>query len=137
VDAERLAALPLFSRLEPEHRARLAELAGEIEVPAGSAVVTEGDFGLALFVIEEGTAEVTRGGAPIASLGPGDVIGEIAVLSAGRRIASVVATTPLRLIALLNRDVWRLERDAPEIAESLRALVRERIEQTLAEAPAS
>lgn len=131
MDADRLASLPLFSDLAPDLRARLAELAGELELPAGATVVTEGDFGLALFVIAEGTVAVSRGGAPIASLGPGDVIGEIAVLSSGRRIASVVATSPLRLVALLNRDVWRLEREAPEVVETLRGLVRRRTEETV------
>ena len=59
------------------------------------------------------------------SLGPGDVFGEIAVMSSGRRTASVVATSDMRLIALFKRDVWELERSAPDAAERLRTLVAE------------
>jgi CRP-like cAMP-binding protein len=60
-----------------------------------------------------------------ASLGPGDVFGEIAVMASGRRTASVVATSPMGLIVLFKRDVWELERRSPEAAGRLRALVAE------------
>jgi CRP-like cAMP-binding protein len=64
-------------------------------------------------------------GQPLWALGPGDIFGEIAVISSGRRTASVVATSPMRLIALFKRDVWNMERDCPEAAERLRARVAE------------
>jgi CRP/FNR family transcriptional regulator, cyclic AMP receptor protein len=60
-------------------------------------------------------------GDKVREVGPGDVIGEIAVLASGRRTASVVATSPVQVIALFKRDVWRLEDDAPEAAGRLRA----------------
>jgi hypothetical protein len=50
------------------------------------------------------------------------------VLAAGRRTASVVATCPVVMIALLNRDVWALERRAPAVAARLRELLRERLD---------
>ena len=60
------------------------------------------------------------------ALGPGQVFGEVAILSSGRRTASVVATSPMRLIGFFKRDVWALEQRAPEAAERLRTLVAER-----------
>ncbi|HKV69393.1 MAG TPA: cyclic nucleotide-binding domain-containing protein [Gaiellales bacterium] len=63
------------------------------------------------------------------TLGPGDVFGEIAVIASGGRTATVVATSPMRLIALLKPDVWALERRSPATAEGLRALVAERRER--------
>jgi CRP-like cAMP-binding protein len=51
------------------------------------------------------------------------VIGEVAVLVAGRRSASVVATTPMRLITFFKRDVWAMEDEAPEAARRLRELI--------------
>jgi CRP-like cAMP-binding protein len=81
-----------------------------------------------MFAIESGTVEVSANGRPLATLGPGDVFGEVAVLAAGIRMATVVATSPVRLIALLKRDVWAIERRSPETAERLRALIRQRLD---------
>ena len=89
-------------------------------------MATEGDFGHALYAVESGTAEVTSDGKKLGTLGPGDVFGEIAVLASGRRTATVVATSPMRLIALFKPQVWALERKAPVAAERLRSLIAER-----------
>lgn len=131
MDPARLEAIELFRDLDEEQRSRLAGIAGELEVPAGETIAQEGDFGAALFAIEEGTADVLRNGEHIATLGAGDVFGEVAVLRSGRRIATVVASSPMRLITVLNRDVWRLEQDAPAMAEALRDTVRRRVAETL------
>jgi CRP/FNR family transcriptional regulator, cyclic AMP receptor protein len=137
MDSSRIAAIPLFSALAPEQQAQLAEVAGEVTLPAGSVVAAEGDFGYALFAIEEGTAEVRRDDELVGRLGPGDVVGEIAVLSSGRRIATVTATSPVRLITLLNRDVWRLERESPRALEGLRETVRRRTAETVGAWPST
>jgi CRP-like cAMP-binding protein len=63
----------------------------------------------------------------VADLGPGDVVGEVAVLASGRRTATVVATSPVRVIALFKRDVWRLEQEAPETAQRLHAAIEEHV----------
>jgi CRP/FNR family transcriptional regulator, cyclic AMP receptor protein len=62
----------------------------------------------------------------VATVGPGDVIGEMAVLATGRRTATIVATTTLRLWSLFKRDVWKLEERAPGAAERLRGVLDER-----------
>ncbi len=94
--------------------------------PAGEALMSEGDFGHALFLIETGTADVSVHGEKVAVVGPGDIVGEAAVLVSGRRTASVVATAPVRAIAFFKRDVWGLERAAPAAARRLRAAFDER-----------
>ena len=104
----------------------IAAAASEVEAAEGESIVSEGDFGHALYAIESGTADVSAGGDSVATLGPGDVFGEIAVLASGRRTASVVATSPMRLIALFKPGVWALEKKAPAAAERLRALIAER-----------
>ena len=126
MEASRLAAIPLFSKLNETDLAVAAGAATEQEVAAGEEIVTEGDFGYALYAIESGDAEVTVDGGRIATLGPGDIFGEMAVLVSGRRTATVTATSPMRQIALFKRDDWALERQAPETATRLRALIEER-----------
>jgi CRP-like cAMP-binding protein len=126
VESSRLAGVPVFSGLPEAELAAIADAASEFEVGQGEEVATEGDFGHAMYAIESGTAEVRLDGKPPGKLGPGDVFGEIAAISSGRRTASVVATSPMRLIALFKRDLWALERSAPEATERFRALISER-----------
>ena len=126
MDADRLAAISLFADLSSDDRERIAAKASEKVAAIGDVLASHGDFGYAVYAIESGTAEVSVDGRLLRVLGPGDVFGEIAVLASGRWTASVVATSPLQLIALFNRDVWALEREAPGAAERLRALIAER-----------
>jgi voltage-gated potassium channel len=126
VESSRLAGVPVFSGLPEAELAAIADAASEFEVGQGDEVATEGDFGHAMYAIESGTAEVRLDGKPPRKFGPGDVFGEIAAISSGRRTASVVATSPMRLIALFKRDLWALERSAPEATERFRALISER-----------
>lgn len=126
MDVSRLTAFPIFADVDPADLQRLAEAATERMASSGEAIVHEGDFGYTVMLIEEGTADVLKGEAVVASLGPGDVFGEIAVEQAGRRSASVVATSDLRLIVILNRDLWRVERLLPDIATRMRETAQAR-----------
>jgi CRP-like cAMP-binding protein len=126
VEASRLASIPTFTGLDDADLLTISAAASEVEATEGQTLTTEGDFGHALYAIESGTAEVSVEGLPLRALGPGDVFGEIAVIASGRRTATVVATSPMRLIALFKRDVWALEKQAPEAAARLRALIAER-----------
>ena len=126
MESSRLAGVLIFAGLPEAELAAIADAASEFEVGQGEEVATEGDFGHAMYAIESGTAEVRLDGKPPGKLGPGDVFGEIAAISSGRRTASVVATSPMRLIALFKRDLWALEPSAPEATERFRALISER-----------
>jgi CRP-like cAMP-binding protein len=128
VENKRVAAIPFFTGLPEAELAAVARVASELEVATGETVTNEGDFGHALFVIESGTADVVRDGGRLKAVGSGDVLGEVAVLSSGRRTASVIATSPMRVIVLFKRDVWALEREAPEATRRLREVVAERLE---------
>jgi CRP/FNR family transcriptional regulator, cyclic AMP receptor protein len=127
MDAAQLGAIPLFAGLTLDQRAAVAGSCEALEVEAGSTLVQEGDFGYGAFAITSGTADVIIDGAVVRTLGPGDMFGEIAVLSGGRRTATVIAATDMTLITVLNRDMWRLERESPEIATALRATIAERL----------
>lgn len=127
MDRSRLEGFPILSGLGADDLDAIASVASEIEVEAGRVLTAEGDFGHALFAIEQGAAEVSRDGEVLRALGAGDIFGEVAVLASGRRTADVVSATPMSLIAIFKRDVWALERRSPEAAERLRALVAERL----------
>lgn len=124
MDSARIAQHAFLSGIPDDELDAVAAAASEREFERGEMVMAAGDFGHCLFLIEEGSAEITVDGATVAQVGPGDVIGEVAVLASGRRTASVVARSPIRAISLFKRDVWRLEDTAPEAASRLRAAIR-------------
>ena len=95
---EMLAALPLPAVEE------LAIALQPVSVPAGAAVFRQGDGGSRCFVVEEGEAEVHGDGRVVASLGRGDLFGEIALLRDVPRTATVLARTDLRLQSLRRED---------------------------------
>jgi CRP/FNR family cyclic AMP-dependent transcriptional regulator len=123
MDEATLSTTSLFTELNEDERSRLIAVCSEVAAEAGVELVHEGDFGYAMFGIVSGTADVSRNGNVIRTLGPGEVFGEIAILSGGRRTATVTATTPMELVAIMNRDIWRLERDSPELGASLRQTI--------------
>ena len=130
MDPERLAVLPLFAELDESERAEIAACTREVTLPAGSTVAEQGDNAYEFFVIEAGEAEVRRDGEAIATVGQGDVVGEIGLLVTGTRTASIVATTPMTLVAMFSREFKQIERRMPAIAETLRATMRERVART-------
>ena len=105
---------------QPELEA-VARVASPREFAPDDHLMTQGDFGHCVFLVKTGTADISVDGEVVHRVGPGDVVGEVAVLSSGRRTASVVATSPLVAIGLFKRDVWALDREAPEAADRLRA----------------
>ena len=127
MDVTRVTAHPFLSGLPDDELEAVARVASECRFADGDVVVAEGDFGHALFLIEEGTGEVSAGGVPVRGVAAGDVVGEVAVLSSGRRTASVVATSPVCALALFKRDVWALDRLAPQAAERFRAALGDRV----------
>ena len=126
MDASTLALIPLFADLPDADLATIASAALEVKVEPGETLAAQGQTGHALFAILSGTADVIADGAKRAVLRPGDVFGEIAVLAAGHRTASVVATSRMTLIALFNDGVSALERQSPEAAARLRELATSR-----------
>jgi CRP/FNR family cyclic AMP-dependent transcriptional regulator len=126
LDASRLKSIPLFEEVGEEELAQIAPFATEVEVEAGRELVREGDFSYEFMAIEEGEAEVTRGGEHVADLGPGDFFGEMGLLERTLRNATVTAKTPVRLVTLTGWDLRRVERSAPEAMERIRSVLEER-----------
>jgi len=123
MDPNRLKAIPLFSELSPEEARRLAAFATETSVAEGQILMKEGDYSTELIAIEEGTAEVIRGGKKIASLNQGDLIGEMGLLAREPRNADVVATSPMRVIKLTH---WEVRRMSADTVDRIQQIVAER-----------
>ena len=100
VDIGLLQRVPMFDPLPLPAIEQLARGLESLEVPAGRAVVTEGEIGDRYYVIESGEADVLGDGRIVATLGPGEGFGEIALLRSTRRTATVVARSSLTLRAL-------------------------------------
>ncbi|MEA2315637.1 MAG: family transcriptional regulator, cyclic receptor protein [Solirubrobacteraceae bacterium] len=123
MDPDRLKTIPLFSSMSEKALDTVSVFASETSVSAGKRLVHEGDYSYDLIVIDTGTADVIKGGEVVGSLGPGDVFGEIGMLSGGKRTADVIATSSMRLITLSK---WDLKRISTEVSDQLQSLVEER-----------
>lgn len=120
MDVERLRLLPLFGELDHHDLAQLLRWVREVELSDGEVLFEQDAVPHDLFVIEEGSVEVLRDGRPVAVLGPGDVVGEMALLKLERRWASVVATGRVRAVALGADDLASMSEQMPELADRLR-----------------
>jgi CRP/FNR family cyclic AMP-dependent transcriptional regulator len=127
MDAARLEGVPLFASLSKGELRQLAQWADEVSVDEGYELATEGRFAHEFFVIEEGSAIVTKDGEQIAELGPGDFFGEIGLLETERRTATVVASSPMELIVMFGREFRQMERALPAVAQQVRTAIRERL----------
>jgi CRP/FNR family cyclic AMP-dependent transcriptional regulator len=101
---EALGRVPLFADLKPKELTRLLKSFKERTFEAGESVMAQGSPGTAFYVIEAGTAVITRTGKEVVRLGPGDFFGEIALIDGGDRTATVSAATELRCHGLAAWD---------------------------------
>ena len=129
MDPKHLEHIELFAQLTADQRKEIARQSDEIDVEAGSRIITEGRFGYEFFVLKDGSAEVVRGGEHLADLGPGDFFGEIAIMEHDRRTASVVATTPVTAIVMLARDFETMAGVMPHVAEKIHEAIRARMQR--------
>src|SRR5688500_14638995 len=99
MDRSRIASHAFLAGISDEELDADTDAASEQHHAAGEPLMSRGDFGHCMLLIEEGAAEVSVDGARVRTVRPGDVVGEVAILSSGRRTASVVATAPVRAIS--------------------------------------
>lgn len=103
-----LASVPLFTGLGRAELEQLAQLVDEIDVPAGYALMRQGERGDQMFVVVSGELEIDRDGRTINHQGPGAAVGEMSLLSEGVRTATVRTTGPARLLVLAHREFHSL-----------------------------
>jgi len=122
-----LKSVPLFSECSKAELARIATLADEIAMPDGTVIIREGDVGREFFVIVEGTVRVTRKGRKLGDFGPGDYVGEVALVTGLPRVAGCVATSPVRLLVLSDSAFRGLISQSPSIAVKVLKSLGERL----------
>lgn len=124
---ERLTEVPLFANLDKKHLKQISSLATQIEVKEGKDLTREGEHGSEFIIVLEGEAEVKVDGQVVATRGPGDYFGEIALLANRPRTATVTATTPMRIEVIGRREFQTLLEDNPGIATELLAATADRL----------
>jgi CRP-like cAMP-binding protein len=113
---EVLKQVPLFAGLGKGELLRIAQLADELDVPAGTQLTVQGETGREFFVLVDGVVSVEIDGRVVKRLVAGDFLGEIALLTRTKRTATVEAVEPARLLVLTDRAFRQLAEWIPAFA---------------------
>ncbi len=116
---ETLAQIHLFSDLSKAELKKIERLMTPVDIKKGKEFITEGKPGREAFILLEGTASVHRGKRLIATLGPGDIIGEMSILAGHPRSATVRAETDIVCEVLDRREFSSLLDEVPTIARKI------------------
>jgi CRP-like cAMP-binding protein len=125
--ADALRAIPLFERVPADALEKLAERAAEIRVAAGQVLIEIGQPGAGLFVLRDGLLEVDLPSGRVVELGPGQFVGEIALLTDRPHVARVRAKTEARCLAIARQDFATLLDEAPQIAVAMLPVLAQRL----------
>jgi CRP/FNR family cyclic AMP-dependent transcriptional regulator len=124
---ELLKRVPLFERCSRRELGEIAMLADELDLPSARELTRQGARGYEFIILVEGEAEVVRGVRVVNELGPGDFVGEIALVSGKPRTATVRTRGPARVLVVTASGFRMLMRDVPSIKDKVLAAVTARI----------
>jgi CPA1 family monovalent cation:H+ antiporter len=124
---EALSRVPLFSGLSPKEIAALAASTQERRADAGTVLTREGDDGDEFFIIGAGAVAISADDRELRQLGPGDYLGEIAILFGGTRTATATVAEPATVFVLGKADFLTLLTEQPRIEDKILATVSERM----------
>ena len=122
-----LGRVPLFRDLDKKHLQRVAQLATRLDLPEGKELIRQGETGQEFVIVLKGELEVRADDTVVATSGPGDFVGEIALLTDRPRTATVVAKTPVAVEVIGRREFLTLLDNEPEIAAQLKTAMDERL----------
>ena len=129
-----LMKMPLFSRLQERELLRIMQVAEVLAFEAGQTIFSEGDRGDELFIVLSGRVEISRMSSVLNDAGPGDHIGEMALIRSMPRSATVTAVEASELIALRRNDFFEILRKEHEMAVKLLwqflGVLADRLDQT-------
>lgn len=116
---EHLARVPMFSACSKKELEMIGRQAEELDVPAGETLIMQGSAGRDFFVVVDGKAAVTRDGKDVATVGPGDFFGELALLDKSPRNATVTAATSMRVFLLSQPSFHGLLSTIPSLSHKV------------------
>ena len=122
-----LAKVPMFDDLSDAELQKIVRSGTEVTVPEHWSLIWEKTPGDKAYIILDGEVVVRKGKTEIARLGPGDVVGESAIVNHKLRNASVVSTTPVRVLHFTRESVEELCSEIPTFKAALDAAAGERI----------
>src|SRR5438477_5518851 len=124
---ELLKRVPLFERCSKRELGEIAMLADELDLPSARDLTREGAGGFEFIILVDGQADVVRGVRVVNELGPGDFVGEIALVSGKPRTATVRTRGPARVLVVTASGFRTLMHDVPSIKDKVLAAVTARI----------
>jgi CRP/FNR family transcriptional regulator len=124
---EALRSVPLFNNLGKRDLERVRQLVDEVDLPAGHVLMREGENGSQMFILLEGEARVERAGREVAVLGHGAILGEMAIVAEGPRVATATLTKPSHLFVLAHREFHALMDEMPSVRECVLTEVARRV----------
>jgi CRP-like cAMP-binding protein len=124
---ELLERVPLFAGVAREGLEEIGRIIDEIDVPAGRALTHEGRHEGYFFVIVSGTVRIERGGRTINIIGPGDFLGEIALLDDGPRTATATTESPCSLLSMTHQAFHELLDTSPPVRTAVLEAVGQRL----------
>jgi CRP/FNR family cyclic AMP-dependent transcriptional regulator len=127
---ELLKGVPLFARCSKKELAEIATIADEIDIAEGKQLTKEGGRGREFFVLIEGNADVKRKRRKIGTLGAGDFLGEIALVTKVPRTATVTTTSPVRALVVSEQNFRRLLDGSPDVQIKVLEALAERVAAT-------
>ncbi|MDP6350696.1 MAG: cyclic nucleotide-binding domain-containing protein [Alphaproteobacteria bacterium] len=131
-----LKKVPIFAQVRDEYLANLARLLEELSFESGEEIVRENEVGESMFVIVSGSVRILSGSRQVAVLGPGECFGEMAVLDAGPRSATVIADEPCLVLAMDGRDLFDIMSRQIEVVRGLFKVLSGRLRSAQQEPPA-
>lgn len=124
-----LKGTAIFGRVYGEALLPLARLADEVQAERGDRLIRQGEEGDGLFVLVEGSVRIVVSGREVARRGPGDVIGEMAVLRRRPRSADCIADGPVTALRIDHDLFWELLDHQPELAQGVLRVLADRLEE--------
>ncbi|HWI43950.1 MAG TPA: cyclic nucleotide-binding domain-containing protein [Nocardioides sp.] len=117
-----------FEHFTPQEIARISATGRRVKLPEGWSPIWKDTPADKAYIILEGTASVRKDGKEIAQLGPGDIVGEAAIVGNKLRSATIVALTPLDTIHLTDQTLRELDAEWPTFHQALVEVAQSRVD---------